>query len=133
MDTVEFAGFWIRVGAVIIDFVVYLLPVGILFAIVPESSQPLIGISGAIGLYAYFILLTAFNNGQTVGKKLLRIQVVDVNANPPSLGREMLREIIGKGVLSNGFLLLGYLWVAFSAEKRGWHDYISGTFVTRKV
>jgi uncharacterized RDD family membrane protein YckC len=28
-------------------------------------------------------------------------------------------------------LSLGYLWIAFDAEKRGLHDWIAGTYVIR--
>ena len=29
-------------------------------------------------------------------------------------------------------LLIGYLWIIWDPRKRGWHDYIGGTFVVRR-
>lgn len=64
---------------------------------------------------------------------LLSIQVVTVSGDPPSLERAIWRETIGRGLFANAFFALGYLWVAFGREKRGWHDYVSGTYVIRKA
>ncbi len=75
----------------------------------------------------YFVLLTGLR-GQTLGKMLLRIKVVDEAGQAPGLGRALLRESLGKFV-STIALGVGFLWVAWDREKQGWHDKIARTHV----
>jgi uncharacterized RDD family membrane protein YckC len=86
-------------------------------------------LGSAISL-VYYIVFTGLR-GQTPGKMVMRIQVVDANGNIPSWTQVIMRELIGK-LISGVVLLLGYFWVVWDARKRGWHDYIGGTFVVRK-
>jgi uncharacterized RDD family membrane protein YckC len=67
--------------------------------------------------------------GQTVGKMLLRVRVVQVDGAPISLGQSLLR-FIGYFV-SYLTLLLGYLLAGFRSDKRALHDLIAGTRVVR--
>lgn len=125
---VEYMGFWIRLAALLID--------GILLTIVSLVLRFALGESTFISMLnlainlGYAIILTAWR-GQTVGKMALGIQVLDRQGNIPGIGAVLLREIIGK-FLSAIALGLGYLWVAWDKEKRGWHDHIAGTYVVRK-
>jgi len=48
-----------------------------------------------VGLYfLYFIVFQRYNNGQTVGKKLLKIEVIDDDGNIPSFKQMIIRGII---------------------------------------
>ena len=87
-------------------------------------------ILGSIFSIIYYVLLTGLR-GQTLGKMALGIQVVDAQGNVPGIWRAILREVIGK-VISTILIFLGFLWVIWDRRKRGWHDYIGGTFVVRK-
>jgi uncharacterized RDD family membrane protein YckC len=58
----------------------------------------------------------------------LGIKVVDREGRPPGLWKAFLREVVGK-ILSGLVIYIGYIWVAFDSEKRGWHDHIAGTYV----
>jgi len=71
--------------------------------------------------------------GQTLGKMLLRIQVVDAGGNVPPWPRAVARELL-RGVISLALFPLGllYLWVALDTRKRGLHDYLGGSYVVRK-
>ena len=93
----------------------------------------LIGGAGGLGsLFSlfYYVLFIGLK-GQTLGKMALGIQVVDAHGNVPGIWRAILREIIGK-LISTIVIFLGFLWVIWDPRKRGWHDYIGGTFVVRK-
>ena len=72
-----------------------------------------------------------YARGQTPGKMLLGLHVVDVNGEKPNLKQVLLREVIGKAVAALA-LLIGYLWIIWDPRKRGWHDYIGGTFVVKR-
>lgn len=80
-----------------------------------------------------FVALT----GQTIGKRLLRIQVVDVaSGRPPALGGATLRYLVpsapalvpGVGALLGLLVYLSALW---SPTRQGWHDRAAGTVVVR--
>lgn len=50
----------------------------------------------------YFIVFQYLNNGQTLGKKILKIQVVDKNTNkPPSILKGTIRTIFILNIASN--------------------------------
>ena len=34
-------------------------------------------------------------------------------------------------VLGLAIAVLGFLWIAFDSEKRGWHDWLAGTYVVK--
>lgn len=121
---VEYMGFWVRFAAALIDAVITGAAAAIIDAVI---GIPFLG--SAISL-VYYIVFTGLR-GQTPGKMVMRIQVVDANGNIPSWTQVIMRELIGK-LISGVVLLLGYFWVVWDARKRGWHDYIGGTFVVRK-
>ncbi len=120
----EYIGFWPRFAATVIDAIITGAGSAIIGAI---TGQPALG---SILSILYYVLLIGLQ-GQTVGKMALRIRVIDVRGNAPGVWRAILREVLGKLVSTVG-LLLGYLWIIWDREKRGWHDYIAGTWVVRK-
>ena len=77
-------------------------------------------------IYLYVFQATL---GQTIGMRVLKLRVIDVFGERPSMGRVALRTagyLAGLATLS-----LGFLWIGFDAEKRGLHDWIAGTYVIR--
>lgn len=129
----EYMGFWIRFVAAIIDSVI-LGGVNFLLFIpnfVLSDSQffPPLRFLGFFLPWLYFWLFTGLR-GQTPGKMLLGIKVVNAQGEKPGLGIAALREILGKFISSVVFCL-GYLWIAIDQEKRGWHDSIASTHVVK--
>ena len=121
---IEYMGFWVRVAAFLIDSVI----TGIVAGIIGSS----IGVPflGSVVSILYYIIFTGIR-GQTPGKMLLGIQVVDANGIIPSWKQIVMRELIGK-IISAVIVLVGYLWVIWDPGKRGWHDHIGQTYVGRK-
>lgn len=116
----KYGGFWRRALAGIVDLIV----MGML------GLVPIIGWFVSI---LYYPLLTAFY-GQTVGKKLLGLMVVDRDDNSPvSLFDAVIREWVGKFVfiLVNTFFFLGLILLGFDSKKEGLHDKIAKTHVVR--
>lgn len=116
-------GFWVRVLAAIIDAIITGVAAAILARFIP------IPFFGSLVSVVYYVVLTAAR-GQTIGKMVLHIKVVDAEGNIPNLRSVLLREVLGK-VISGLAFLLGYVWVAWDPRKRAWHDYIGGTYVVR--
>lgn len=128
-QAVEYMGFWIRLAAFLIDAILLTI-ISVLIQAALGDSFPVSLFNVAINL-GYGVVMIAWR-GQTVGKMVVGIQVVDANGNIPGIGAVLLREIVGK-FLSTIALFLGYLWVAWDKDKRGWHDHIASTYVVRKI
>src|SRR5215472_4420902 len=92
------AGFWIRVLADIIDMAI-LWAFALALSFVMESWFLKLGEDGVwFGLLisiAYFVpMQSRFGNGQSLGKRSLRIQVLDMNGQPLSLAKSFLRYLV---------------------------------------
>jgi uncharacterized RDD family membrane protein YckC len=152
---VRVAGFWRRALAGFVDIVV--LSVCFLFldvavAIVVRHPLPrlaqlgpdylvdvavngdALALTGLVVLamlgFLYFFIFQAVQ-GQTLGKRLLRVRVIDGFGRRPSLGRALLRTL---AYLPSLLLLsLGFLWIGFDREKRGLHDWLADTYVIRVI
>lgn len=123
MAAVEYMGFWVRFAAWVVDVVILSI------AEIAVTAIGLAFLSIVIDL-AYVVLFIGLK-GQTPGKMALGIQVVDQRGNVPGIGRAALREIVGK-LISLIVIFLGFLWIGWDKQKRGWHDHIGGTYVVRK-
>ena len=81
-------------------------------------------------LVSYHAIFTYYL-GQTPGKMLLGIQVVDNNRQRPTLRQVILREVVGKIIILL-VMFIGFIWLIWDPNKRGWHDYIGNTYVVKK-
>jgi uncharacterized RDD family membrane protein YckC len=144
-----YAGFWVRLLARVIDFLV-ILGVYNLFYMVdklggsaglwsPASIDSVFDIAGGLspdnvvrGIFFlffppfYYVYLHGAY-GQTFGKMAFRIKVVNEDGTPLSYRRAFLRWL--GYFLCDLTLNIGYLWVAFDARKQGFHDKICRTIV----
>jgi uncharacterized RDD family membrane protein YckC len=154
------AGFWRRVGALVVDGVVLGsigFPLGLLLG---ERLAPVGTPARLIGLLVIIpylgVLGSQVGNGQTVGKRLLGIRVVDADGNALPLNRSLVRALL----LSLPWILNGIrfgsldpvvmitLWVAgvlifgvggaiigtFALNRRtrqALHDLVVGSYVVR--
>ena len=136
---VEYAGFWIRVGAALIDTLLLAaitLPLLVSiygWAYFGEETTFFAGpadfliswILPAIAVIAFWLTRQA-----TPGKMLLALRVVDATTgNTLSVGQSLGRYL--GYYVSTIPLLIGLIWVAFDSKKQGWHDKLAGTVVVR--
>ena len=119
------AGFWRRFAAFLIDSLLLGLLFGVLVAVLDEAIAYLIYI---LATFVYFAAMEGGASGQTLGKKLLGIRVIDFRAGGPiGFGRGLLRQI---GRIPSGLVLyLGYLWMLWDGEKQTWHDKFASSVV----
>jgi len=130
MDTTRGVGpratFGQRLGAYLIDIVVTNVVVYILTSFMKSGGASLL-LSFLISL-GYFAVFEGSGSGQTVGKLLLGIRVVDFETGSHiSYGRAFARNI-GRW-LSGLVFLLGYLWMLWDRDRQTWHDKIASTTV----
>ena len=108
----------------------------------------------------YFVIFGYLNNGKTLGKKICKIKVVDINGNVPSIWRMFVRSLFIYGLITLlfsvmfvyilnvkiftiGFLIVTYIeiilmmitffMVLYRKDRRGLHDMIAKTNVIEEV
>ena len=144
-----YAGFWIRVGASLIDtfmLLLILLPLAVSIYGLNSMSMEMSdgGMSYSASSYSFegsgnfflnyllpAIIVIAFwlFKSATPGKMLTKLTIVDAKTGKkPTLGQFMLRYV---GYFLSSILLLGFIWIAFDKRKQGWHDKLAGTVVVR--
>ena len=78
---------------------------------------------------AYFVLLHGMD-GRTVGKWLLGLRVVAAYGNPITYGQAFSRLVC---TIPSALFGLGFFWILWNREKRGWHDILARTWVIRDL
>ena len=125
-----YAGFWIRCVAFIVDavFVICLLNIAVYFDI--ESYIPMsIGIVYMVLFAFYSFVFVYLFDGQSIGKMLTGIKVVEDKGNKLAFSTVFVREFAGKIIMIP--LFLTFIFTAFSYKKRSLMDYLSDTSVIK--
>ncbi len=119
-----------------------------------SKATYLSSITGIVVYILYFVVFQAYNNGQTLGKKLFKIRVVKTDGSSLDINTLIKRCLIPYGILVNIVLLIMLLVTSKSvyisingilsnihlfiiaisivmvfANNRGAHDYLAGTTV----
>jgi uncharacterized RDD family membrane protein YckC len=138
MSEQQYAGFWIRLIASIIDTILLVIVLLVIaFALysaglITDNPDDL-GIAGIFLNYVIpFILVLIFwhYKSATPGKIITRMSIVDAETGgKPSFGQFIIRYIAY--YISAIPLLLGFIWVGFDQRKQGWHDKIAKTVVIK--
>jgi uncharacterized RDD family membrane protein YckC len=151
----EYAGFWLRFVAIIIDFVALALvtfPIrlavfamfGIHHAFRPGLSERpdalfgamipallfVTGVNFIINLL-YFSLFESSAWQATLGKKALGLAVTDLEGRRISFGHALGRNLAK--IISGLILFIGYIMAGFTAKKQALHDIIAGTLVIKQM
>ena len=147
----KYAGFWKRVAAYFVDYMVFTPILLICFVLYVYFSpytwdeiiysyyyNPYIDwaywvfmavLPGIVGI-AYFCGMESSSKQGTLGKMALGIQVVDMNDNRISFGRAFGRYF-GK-LLSGCLCYIGFIMVGFTQKKQGLHDILAATQVINR-
>jgi len=140
-------GFWLRLVAFAIDHLILLLTLTIFVALgflalemgMGESRgisslkqaglilSPLLPLIVVLPLAYFSFFHGAW--GQTIGKMIVGLRVVQADGQPLTFSRALVRALAYS--ISAVPVFLGFLWVGFTSNKRSWHDAISGTIVVR--
>ncbi len=138
----EYASWWQRVGAELLDGLFVTLPVGI-----AASLLDLPGIAGGVAIvlamFLYSWTLDSEPGGQTWGKKILRISVVGddtgttINRAQGATRAGLVAALTLAGNLSFGILgflgLLDGLWPLWDRKRQTWHDKAARSIVVREL
>jgi uncharacterized RDD family membrane protein YckC len=130
-----YAGFWMRFWAYLLDLVVIgsvnrmvINPVfrALDVSLVEDGIFSPASIATAVVFYLYFVLMTKYY-GQTLGKMVFGLRVVELKGKQLSWGTVIFREWIGRFISATVMVL--YVVVAFSKKKQGLHDMFADTAV----
>ncbi len=138
MHKQEYAGFWIRTGAAIIDTILIIIIAAPVLAAIYGTDYWFNGsmnqgvwdilfnyIFPAIAVIIFWMYKSA-----TPGKMLARVRIIDEKTGgKPTTGQFIIRYI--GYYVSMIPLLLGIIWVGFDKRKQGWHDKLAGTLVIK--
>jgi uncharacterized RDD family membrane protein YckC len=149
------AGIGSRCVALLVDtcvqgfaFVVFLIVTVLIFAALPRaatvpphmrSTDPA---KWAIALmilipfllqWGYFALFEAFWNGQTPGKRMLRLRVIQQSGRPIGLFESMARNLIRIIDILPGFYLIGAVCIFTTRRQQRLGDMVAGTLVVHSV
>jgi uncharacterized RDD family membrane protein YckC len=149
-----YGGFWIRLLAHLLDHVILSAVAAPLFFIMvlpsiiriaheaeqnqePSPEMIVAIVSSAfvyialafVGQWLYEALLTSSSWQGTIGKRVLRLKVVDESGNRIGFGRATGRFFAK--ILSSMFFCIGYIMIGFTERKRGLHDMLAGTVVMK--
>ncbi len=148
------AGFWARLGAAVIDFVLLTIVFVVIWTPlagprhwhIPEVPQTLTDASmqlyrdqltlwwdkAAFIFYPIFLLYDVLLNGRfgaTVGKMAIGAKITRLDGSPIGYNRALLRWLAAR--LSD-ILFFGYILIGLRRDKRGLHDLLAGTKVIFK-
>ena len=159
MSTSNYAGFWLRFVAYLLDYIViYIIQVfvfvpilGLLgftmfatggfdfsniseeeaFGMVLAVMSAILAASALVFVIQtlYFSLMESSKYQATLGKMALGLKVTNLNGGRLDLGKSILRNI-GK-VISGMILLIGYIMAGFTDKKQALHDMIAGALVVK--
>jgi uncharacterized RDD family membrane protein YckC len=140
--TMDYAGFWIRFGALVIDMfilgivnLVIFIPLGIFMPTSPDNPMAVLSFMPVLMLLQYAIP-AAYDTwfvgkyGATPGKMACKLKISFQDGSRISYLRAFGRHFAK--YLSGMILLIGYIMAAFDDQRRTLHDRICETRVVRK-
>jgi uncharacterized RDD family membrane protein YckC len=143
----EFAGFWRRLGAYVIDTFIlagvfsFLEPVyssGFQviwnFSFVDDAGlwvKHLMNLESPAAIILSGLYFVAFwvTRGQTLGMMVAGVKVIRLDGTGVDTGRAIVRYF--GYIISIIPLFLGFIWIAIDAHKQGWHDKMAETYVVK--
>ncbi len=145
--TVDYAGFWLRLAAVIIDVIILIAVMRVIFGfwgmatgagfLGSPAADPFIEVTGGtslIGAVVWFLIVVAYFpcfwgwRGQTPGKTVMKIRITRFDGSHIGWSGAVMRFL---SYIISLISLIGIIWIAFDDRRQGFHDKIADTFVIR--
>lgn len=133
----ESAGFGLRYGAWMFDFLITLIAIMVFtFIVTAVSHSSVLGSNTQLLFVALLTLLLfilnfvvlAGSNGQSAGMRILGIYIVREDGRPFTIKDAAMRHLVGYPLSTVAFFL-GFLWMLWDPRQQGWHDKIARTLV----
>jgi len=136
----DYAGFWRRFVAAIVDGIILMAVMGVAFALIgvqaaPQTAANAQQVSATANLIAivigwlYFALMECNQPQATVGKLALGLRVSDLDGARIGFGHATGRHFAK--FISAFLLMIGFIMAGFSEKKQGLHDMLAGCLVLK--
>jgi uncharacterized RDD family membrane protein YckC len=107
------------------------------FGIAAVAGQPAVGIAaflvlGFVSFWAYWILPEALWSGQTVGKSVLHLRVIDARGGPITVGQAVIRNLLRVVDFLPWSYALGTVVIFATVRNQRLGDLAAGTIVIRE-
>jgi uncharacterized RDD family membrane protein YckC len=140
MKGFEYAGFWVRTGAALIDTILMLIIIMPVLSLIYGSdywtSESLfLGVWDIVFnfiLPAIAVVLFWIYQSATPGKMALKLSIVDAKTGGKPSTAQLMGRYLGY-YISMFPLFLGIIWVGIDKRKQGFHDKLSGTIVVKNT
>jgi uncharacterized RDD family membrane protein YckC len=127
-----------RIVGYLIDLAI-LLAYGFILIIILESMSGFVYLSNHGWLYFliyfpvcfYDLACEVFMNGQSVGKRVMKIRVVSIDGGQPTLGQYLIRWLFRLVDITITFYMCAIISIAVSERKQRLGDLIAGTAVIK--
>ena len=139
-NEMEYAGFWVRTGATIIDTILIMVITFPLLVFIygwhyfsPNNTNLIAGPADFLITWVFpliAVVLFWMYKQATPGKMALSLRVLDAHTgNSLTVGQSIGRYFAY--IVSMIPLGLGFIWVGLDKRKQGWHDKLAGSVVVR--
>ncbi len=130
MNEHKAAGFWIRLGSIIIDGLL-LIPLYLICMFLGVSDIATEIFVNSIDIL-YYLIIPVIWSGFTVGKRVVGIKIVRTDGKKVGIGTTLKRYILASliyGVTLGIAVIISAFMVGLRKDKRSIHDLIAGTQV----
>ncbi len=120
--TLPRVGFWPRLGAALLDFILVAIVTGFLGMMNhgPQLFVPL--------LIAYHVAMWTWR-GTTLGGIVFSLRLIRLDGQGPDITVALVRSLAS--CLSFVVAGLGFFWASWNPDRQSWHDMIAGTVIVR--
>jgi uncharacterized RDD family membrane protein YckC len=133
----EQAGFGLRYGAWMFDFLITLIAImTFTFVVTAVSRRSVVGsnrdlvivMALTVLLFVLNFVVLAGREGQSAGMRILGIRIARVDGRPFTIKDAAVRHLVGYPLSVVAFFL-GFLWMLWDPRQQGWHDKLARTIV----
>lgn len=130
MEEVRTAGFWVRLGAGLLDGLIVGFPLALISYLFTGTTEetPIT----SIGNLLYLLIVPVIWSGYTIGKRIVGVRIVRLDGEIISISTMLLRTLVA-GILywiTFGVLVIvSAFMVGLRDDKRSIHDFIAKTRV----
>lgn len=126
----QYAGFWIRLLAFLLDALIFGVPYVVLNVILVDVAA-ISSMSAVISISLLLVYASLEGKyGGTPGKLICKIRVQDKNNERIGFANALLRNLAKTASLT--IIGIGFMMIAWDSKKQGLHDKFAGTFVVWK-
>jgi len=120
--TLPRVGFWPRLGAALLDFILVMFVAGFLGMTHygPQLFVPL--------LIAYHVAMWTWR-GTTLGGIVFSLRIIRLDGRSPDVTVAIVRSLAS--CLSFVVAGLGFFWASWNPDRQSWHDLIAGTVIVK--